>query len=288
MKINADKFRVRPGEKVRLARRPTRVDPLYGSNDEYKSLLAKSTEKMRGLQDRLYASNSYSVLFILQALDSAGKDGVIKHVMSGLNPQGYQVFSFKHPSEEELDHDFLWRAVRSLPERGRIGIFNRSYYEEVLVVRVHPEILAAERLPGHDPDNDKVWKERYRSITDLERHLHCNGTRVVKVFLHLSKEEQAKRFLTRIDDPARNWKFGETDMRERGFWKDYMEAYEDCLAATSTKGAPWYVVPADDKQNARLIVSRIVVDTLEQLKLVYPTVSDAQRLNLKELRKHLT
>jgi PPK2 family polyphosphate:nucleotide phosphotransferase len=287
MKINADKFRVRPGEKLRLAKRPALVDPFYRSKDDYKDKLAKGVDKMRDLQDKLYASNSYAILFILQAMDSAGKDGVIKHVMSGLNPQGCQVFSFKHPSEEELDHDFLWRAVRGLPERGRIGIFNRSYYEEVLVVRVHPEILAAEHLPDNAKD-DSVWKERYRSITGLERHLHSNGTRVVKVFLHLSKDEQAKRFLARIDDPAKNWKFGETDMKERGFWDEYMKAYEDALAATSTKDSPWYVVPADDKPNARLIVSRILLDTMAELDIDYPEVSDAQRLKLRELRKQLT
>ena len=287
MKINADKFRVHPGEKLRLAKRPTLVDPFYRSADDYKALLAKGIDKMRDLQDRLYASNRHSILFILQAMDSAGKDGVIKHVMSGLNPQGCQVFSFKHPSEEELDHDFLWRAVRSLPERGRIGIFNRSYYEEVLIVRVHPEILAAERLAESARD-DSIWKERYRSISGLERHLHGNGTRVVKVFLHLSKDEQRKRFLARIDDPAKNWKFGETDMKERGFWKQYLKAYEDSLPATSTKDSPWFVVPADDKQNARLIVSRILLDLLEGLDLAYPAVDEAQRLKLGDLRKQLT
>ena len=286
MKIDTGKFRVRAGDKLRLARRPTLVDPFYRSKDQYKALLAKDVDRMRDLQDRLYASNAYSILLILQAMDSAGKDGVIKHVMSGVNPQGCQVFSFKHPSEEELDHDFLWRAARILPERGRIGIFNRSYYEEVLIVRVHPEILAAERLPGDG--RRPVWKERHRSIANLERHLHSNGTRIVKVFLHLSKDEQRKRFLARIDDPAKNWKFGETDMKERGFWKEYMEAYEDCLAATSTRDSPWYAVPADDKENARLIVSRIMVDTLEGLDLAYPSVDAAQRRRLRELRKQLT
>jgi PPK2 family polyphosphate:nucleotide phosphotransferase len=288
MKIDPDAFRVRPDEKVRLSKRPTLVEPFYASKDDYKARLDKGIDRMRGLQDRLYASNRYAVLFILQAMDSAGKDGIIKHVMSGLNPQGCQVFSFKHPSEEELDHDFLWRAVRNLPDRGRIGIFNRSYYEEVLVVRVHPEILAAERLPDIDIEGRKVWKERYRSIGGLERHLDSNGTRVIKVFLHLSKEEQARRFLARIDDPAKNWKFSDADIKERGFWKDYMDAYEACLAATSTKASPWYVVPADDKPNARLIVSQILVDSLEELKLAYPSVSDAQRLTLQDLRKQLT
>ena len=288
MKIDTGNFRVRAGDKLRLARRPTLVDPFYRSKDQYKALLAKDVDRMRDLQDRLYASNAFSILFILQAMDSAGKDGVIKHVMSGVNPQGCQVFSFKHPNDEELDHDFLWRAARNLPERGRIGIFNRSYYEEVLIVRVHPEILAAEHLPGTDRRDGSIWKERYRSIAGLERHLHRNGTRIVKVFLHLSKEEQKKRFLARIDDPAKNWKFGDTDMKERGFWKQYMEAYEECLAATSTRDSPWYVVPADDKENGRLIVSRILVETLEKLELAYPTVDAAQRRRLQEFRKQLT
>jgi len=288
MKIDTEEFRVRGGKNPRLDKRPTRVEAFYRSKGEYREMLEADVHKLRGLQDRLYASNAYSILFILQAMDSAGKDGVIKHVMSGVNPQGCQVFSFKHPSEEELDHDFLWRAARNLPERGRIGIFNRSYYEEVLIVRVHPEILAAERLPGTGGKRASPWKERYRSINSLERHLHANGTRIVKVFLHLSKAEQKKRFLARIDDPAKNWKFGDTDMKERGFWKQYMAAYEDCLAATSSKDSPWYVVPADDKENARLVVSRILVDTLEALGLEYPGIDAAQKRKLLEYRKQLT
>jgi PPK2 family polyphosphate:nucleotide phosphotransferase len=287
MKIDTEAFRVSAGKKFRIGKRPTLIDPFYASKDEYRTALAGDVDKLRALQDRLYASNAYSILFILQAMDTAGKDGVIKHVMSGVNPQGCQVFSFKHPSDEELDHDFLWRAVRNLPERGRIGIFNRSYYEEVLIVRVHPEILAGERLPGVR-DERSAWKERYRSITGLEHHLHANGTRIVKVFLHLSKEEQKKRLLARIDDPAKNWKFGDTDLKERGFWKQYMSAYEDCLAATSTKHSPWYVVPADDKANARLIVSRILVETLEKLKLDYPRIDAAQKRKLQAMRKQLT
>ena len=288
MKVDTEMFRVHAGKKVRLGKRPTLGEPYYRSKEHYRELLARDVARMRDLQDRLYASNAYSILLILQAMDSAGKDGVIKHVMSGVNPQGCQVFSFKHPSDEELDHDFLWRAARNLPERGRIGIFNRSYYEEVLIVRVHPEILAAEHLSGTDRPDGSIWKERYRSIAGLERHLHGNGTRIVKVFLHLSKEEQKRRFLARIDDPAKNWKFGDTDMKERGFWKQYMEAYEECLAATSTRDSPWYVVPADDKENGRLIVSRILVETLERLELAYPTVDAAQRRRLQEFRKQLT
>ena len=285
MKIDTGKFRVRAGDKLRLARRPTLVDPFYRSKDQYKALLAKDVDRMRDLQDRLYASNAYSILLILQAMDSAGKDGVIKHVMSGVNPQGCQVFSFKHPSEEELDHDFLWRAARILPERGRIGIFNRSYYEEVLIVRVHPEILAAERLPGDG--RRPVWKERHRSIANLERHLHSNGTRIVKVFLHLSKDEQRKRLLARIDEPDKNWKFSAADITERSYWDAYMQAYGQALGATSTADSPWFIVPADDKDNARLTVSQIVLDALEGLKMSYPVVSAARRRELQAIRKQL-
>ncbi len=287
MKMKTAQFRVRPGEKVKLSKRPTKVEPFYKSKPHYRQLLDERVVQLRELQDRLYASNMHSVLFIFQAMDAAGKDGAIKHVMSGLNPQGCQVFSFKHPSSEELDHDFLWRAVRALPERGRIGIFNRSYYEEVLVVRVHPEILRAQNLPDLPSDNDKVWKGRFRSIGELEAHLARNGTCVVKFFLHVSKEEQRKRFLERIDDPAKNWKFVRSDIVERGYWKAYAEAYEEAMAATSTKESPWYVVPADDKQNARLIVSRIVLDTLADMKLAYPKVDDKQRKELAGFRKQL-
>ena len=288
MKMKTGKFRVRPGEKVRLGKRPTVVAPFYESKTHYQELLAQRVDELRGLQDRLYASNRYSILFILQAMDAAGKDGVIKHVMSGLNPQGCQVFSFKHPSDEELDHDFLWRAARNLPERGRIGIFNRSYYEEVLIVRVHPEILRAQNLPDQPEANDALWQARFKSINGLEAHLRRNGTRVVKFFLHMSKEEQRKRFLARIDDPAKNWKFTQADLFERGFWEQYMAAYEDCLSATSSKGSPWYVVPADDKQNARLIVSHIVLDTLAGLAMDYPSLDAKQKKELAAFRKQLT
>jgi len=287
MKMITEQFRVRPGEKVKLDKRPTQVERFYKSKPHYRELLGQRMVELQELQDKLYASNSHSVLFVLQAMDAAGKDGVIKHVMSGLNPQGCQVFSFKHPSAEELDHDFLWRAVRALPERGRIGIFNRSYYEEVLIVRVHPEILKAQNLPDLPAKQELVWKGRFRSIAELEAHLHRNGTRVVKFFLHISKEEQKRRFLARIDDPAKNWKFMRSDLEARAFWKDYAKAYEDCMSATSTKDSPWYVVPADDKQNARLIVSRVVLDTLADLKLAYPTVDAKQKRELAEFRKLL-
>jgi PPK2 family polyphosphate:nucleotide phosphotransferase len=221
-------------------------------------------------------------------MNAAGKDGAIRHVMSGVNPQGCQVFSFKHPSAAELEHDFLWRTTRDLPERGRIGIFNRSYYEEVLVVRVHHDILRGEGLvdaPNHDR---KLWHDRYRSIVDLERHLYVNGTRIIKFFLHLSKEEQRKRFLARIDEPEKNWKFSLADIKERGYWKHYMKAYEECLGATSTRESPWYVVPADDKESARLIVSRVVLDTFETLRMTYPKSSAKRRRELQSIRKRLT
>jgi PPK2 family polyphosphate:nucleotide phosphotransferase len=218
-------------------------------------------------------------------MDAAGKDGAIKHVMSGVNPQGCQVFSFKHPSPLELQHDFLWRTTRDLPERGRIGIFNRSYYEEVLIARVHPEIIRSEGLPG--TLEKAVWHHRYRSIVDLERHLHTNGTRIIKFYLHLSKDEQRKRFLQRIDESDKNWKFSLADIEERKFWKEYMSAYEDCLDATSTTDAPWYVVPADDKENAHLIVSQIVLDALGELKMSYPKATARRRKELKAIRKQL-
>jgi PPK2 family polyphosphate:nucleotide phosphotransferase len=220
-------------------------------------------------------------------MDAAGKDGAIKHVMSGVNPQGCQVFSFKHPSPTELQHDFLWRTTRDLPERGRIGIFNRSYYEEVLIARVHPEILHNEGLPDALLDEKTVWHDRYRSIQDLELHLCGNGTRIVKFYLHISKEEQRKRFLQRIDDPEKNWKFSVADVEERKYWKQYMKAYEECFNATSTQRAPWYIVPADDKENARLIVSRVVLETLEELEMTYPKANAERRKELQSIRAEL-
>jgi PPK2 family polyphosphate:nucleotide phosphotransferase len=284
MHLKSNDFRVREGEQVDLKEWPTRVDPMYASDDEYQKLLRKHVKALSAQQELLYASDQYAVLLIFQAMDAAGKDGAIRHVMSGVNPQGCQVYSFKHPSATELKHDFLWRTTRDLPERGRIGIFNRSYYEEVLIVRVHPEILRAEGLPG---DQKNVWHDRYRSIVNLESHLDRNGTRIIKFFLHLSKEEQRKRFIDRIDQPEKNWKFSIDDVEERQYWNDYMRAYEKCLTATSTRRAPWYVVPADDKLNARLIVSKILVDTVESLELRYPKATPARRRELLELRKRL-
>ena len=264
------------------------MEPIYKSKDQYHKLLGEHVGQLSAQQRLLYASNRYAVLLIFQAMDAAGKDGAIKHVMSGVNPQGCQVFSYKHPSPAELQHDFLWRTTRDLPERGRIGIFNRSYYEEVLIARVHPEILRSEGLPDASLDEKRVWHDRYRSITNLERHLSGNGTRIIKFFLHLSKGEQRKRFLERIDEPEKNWKFSLADIEERKFWKDYMKAYGECLSATSTGDAPWYVVPADDKENARLIVSQIVLDTLDALKMNYPKTGTKRRQELQAIRKRLT
>jgi PPK2 family polyphosphate:nucleotide phosphotransferase len=287
MHIKSSEFRVPPGTAVDLDKWPTRVAPVYKTTEQYQELLSKHVKALSAQQELLYASNRYAVLLIFQAMDAAGKDGAIAHLMSGINPQGCQVYSFKHPSPNELQHDFLWRTTRDLPERGRIGIFNRSYYEEVLIARVHPAILRGEGLPGRLLDEKTIWKERYRSIVELEKHLDRNGTRIIKFFLHLSKEEQRKRFIDRIDHPDKNWKFSLADIEERKFWKDYMRAYEKCLGATSSKRAPWYVVPADDKLNARLIVSRIVLDTVEALGLSYPKASAARRRELAVLRKRL-
>lgn len=287
MKIKSRDFRVHEGDKVKLKKWPTQVKPVYRSKEQYQKLLEEQVAELSKLQQLLYASDRYSVLLIFQAMDAAGKDGAIKHVMSGINPQGCQVFSFKHPSAQELEHDFLWRTTQSLPERGRIGIFNRSYYEEVLIVRVHPDILQAQNIPPELLNKKTIWQERYNSITDLEDHLHRNGTRIIKFFLHLSKEEQRKRFLERIDDTDKNWKFSPADIEERGYWDQYMQAYEACLSATSTKDAPWYVVPADDKENARLIISQIILDTFKTLKMHYPEVDKKRKQELLAIRKQL-
>jgi PPK2 family polyphosphate:nucleotide phosphotransferase len=287
MKINSKDFRVRPGQKVKLKEWPTKVKPFCRSKKRYKKLLGEHVQELSSLQRLYYASRRYALLLIFQGMDAAGKDGAIRHVMSGVNPQGCQVFSFKQPSAEELKHDFLWRTTRRLPGRGRIGIFNRSYYEEVLIVRVHPEILLSQRLPEELRDHKTIWKERYRSIVDLEEHLHRNGTRVIKFFLHLSKDEQRKRFRERVEEPDKNWKFSLSDIHERNYWKKYMKAYEACLNATSTQHTPWHVVPADDKKNARLIVSQIILDALNELKMAYPKITAKRRQELKSIRKRL-
>jgi PPK2 family polyphosphate:nucleotide phosphotransferase len=287
MKINGKDFRVPPGKKIDLRKWPMRVKPVYKSKKKYHKLLEEQVEELSSLQRLHYASNGYAILLIFQGMDAAGKDGVIRQVMSGVNPQGCQVFSFKQPSAEELEHDFLWRTTKRLPERGRIGIFNRSYYEEVLIVRVHPEILRGQGLPDKLLDEKAIWQERYRSIVDLEAHLHRNGTRIIKFFLHQSKDEQRKRFLKRIDNPDKNWKLSIADIEERKLWKYYMQAYEACVSATSTKDAPWYVVPADDKKNARLIISEIILDVFNGLKMAYPKPGAKRRRELQSIRKRL-
>ncbi len=287
MSIDSEQYRVHESDVVDLRKRPTRGQAVCKSGKAYAKLLRAHVEELSDLQQLLYASNSHALLVVFQAMDAAGKDGAIRHVMSGVNPQGCQVFSFKHPSATELQHDFLWRTTRDLPERGRIGIFNRSYYEEVLIVRVHRSLLRGEGLADEPADDEIFWNERFRSMVDLERHLHANGTRIVKIFLHLSKEEQRLRFLDRIDAPDKNWKFSDADVAERKFWDAYRGAYEQCLSATSTQASPWYIVPADDKDSARLIVSRIVLDALRGLKMAYPVVSSERKRELRTIRKTL-
>lgn len=281
-----ESLRVPPGEHVNLSKRPTRVDPVYQSKTDYKDQLKRQVKDLSKLQRKFYAADTYALLVIFQAMDTAGKDGAIRHVMSGVNPQGCRVTSFGHPSTVELDHEFFWRTSAHLPERGQIGIFNRSYYEEVLIVRVHPEILQAENLP-QEAINGDIWTQRYESINDHEKHLHRNGTRIIKFFLNLSRDQQRKRLLSRIDDPTKNWKFNPSDIEERQHWDDYMDAYEKCLSATSTRQAPWYVVPADDKRNARLFVSRIMLDTLDGLEVDFPTVSPERLKEMQAIREGL-
>ena len=280
-------FRVKPNQSVKLKNWPTRIEPVYSSKKQYAERLQQQISAMRELQGKLYADNRQALLIIFQAMDAAGKDSAIKHVMSGVNPQGCQVFSFKHPSAEELDHDFLWRTTRSLPERGRIGIFNRSYYEEVLIVRVHPELLQAQGLTVAESELEQLWQDRYRSISEMESHLVRNGTRIVKFFLHLSHDEQRRRFLSRIEQPEKNWKFSLDDLKERACWKQYMQAYASCMSATSSKQAPWYVIPADDKENARLIIADVIVDALQDMQLDYPTLSAEQERELAQAKKIL-
>ena len=283
----ASPYRVRNGRKFRLRDidpgETTPLDPSFKA--EAPQLLRKGVDRLRELQERLYAQDTWGVLVIIQAMDAAGKDGVIEHVMSGVNPQGCQVFSFKAPSAEELDHDFMWRTSRCLPERGRIGIFNRSYYEEVLIVRVHPEILDRQRLPP--AARKDIWDGRYEDINAFERYLTRNGYAVLKFFLHVSKQEQKQRFLSRLDDPNKNWKFSLTDARERAYWKDYLSAYEDMIRATSTDYAPWHVVPADRKWFTRLVVVAALVDALEDLALKFPKVDAAKRKELAAARAAL-
>ncbi len=288
MKIDVGPYRVAEGEPADLAKRPTKVEPLYDSKEDYAASLAKHVEKLGKLQEHLYRSGRFALLVVLQGMDTAGKDGAIAHVMSGVNPQGCKVVSFKTPTATEAAHDFLWRESRELPERGLIGVFNRSYYEPVLVTRVHPELLRQEGVFETEGGHKALWAERLHSIRAFERHLHANGTRFVKIYLHLSKEEQLRRLLQRLDDPDKTWKASRADAEERGYWGDYMRAYEHALTKTSVAAAPWHVVPADDKPNARLIVSQIVIDALDALALTPPPIDAARRRELKAIRAKLT
>jgi PPK2 family polyphosphate:nucleotide phosphotransferase len=285
--IDVAPYRVGQGSGAGLINRPTRVEALYTSEQAYRAHLDDHIERLGKLQQRFYAADRYALLVIIQGMDAAGKDGTIAHVMSGINPQGCDVFSFKQPSKEELQHDFLWRSNRDLPERGKFGIFNRSYYEEVVILRVHPAMLGAEGLGDALGLENEFWVKRYRSINALEQHLTENSTRIVKIFLHLSKEEQTKRFLGRIDDPDKNWKLSKADIEERKFWGDYAIVYEECLTATSTQAAPWFVVPADEKLISRLIVSQLLLGELEALKLPYPETTLARRGELAGIRAQL-
>ncbi len=287
-----EKFRVQPGEKFRLKDH----DPAWDGDDAIPkadrkqmaaALLSEDVTALAEAQELLYADDSWSLLVIFQAMDAAGKDGAIKHVMSGVNPQGCQVFSFKHPSAEELDHNFLWRCSKALPERGRIGIFNRSYYEEVLIVKVHPELVAAQHVPGADAADEKFWKRRYKDINNFEKHLARNGTAIIKFFLNISREEQRQRFLDRINEPEKHWKFSAGDVRERQLWDDYMDAYEECLAATSTRHAPWFVIPADHKWISRAAVAMILTETIRGLDLKWPQVSAEQKREIAECKRKL-
>jgi len=277
VRIDPDEYRLLAGKEVKLGKRPSRTKPVYASKEDYEALLREHIDRLSALQQVLYASNTRALLIIFQGMDGAGKDGAIRHVMSGVNPQGCEVHSFKQPSADEVQHDFLWRTHVRTPARGRIGIFNRSHYEEVLIVRVHPEFLVNEGFDPKAAGHKKFWKDRYEAIVDFERHLDRNGTSVIKLFLHLSREEQRQRFLDRIERPEKTWKFNLADVQERKFWKRYMNAYEECLGATTTSNSPWFIVPADDKDNARLIVSQIILETLEEMDLHFPK-PDASRL----------
>jgi PPK2 family polyphosphate:nucleotide phosphotransferase len=283
--MDIEKFRAKENSRIKFSALPADFSGKFDSKDKVSELLSKNIKKMAELQDKLYAQDKYSVLIIFQAMDAAGKDSAVKHVMSGLNPQGTEVFSFKQPSNEELNHDYLWRTTKSLPERGRIGIFNRSYYEEVLIVRVH-NLLKSQKIPP-EVITKEIWNDRFTQIKNFEKYLHDNGTRVLKFFLHVSKEEQSRRFLERIDDPAKNWKFSAADLEERKYWNEYMKCYQEAISATSTGQAPWYIVPADKKWFARYVISEVVVNLLKSLNLHYPKVSEEQKRNLEKCRREL-
>ncbi len=288
--IDTDDYIVNGTKKLKLKKHQTDIKDVYQNKSEYKELLEEFQEEINDLQRMMYAHNRYAMLLIFQAMDAAGKDGTIRAIMSGVNVHGVVVHSFKQPNSNELEHDFLWRTTIRLPQRGQIGIFNRSYYEEVLVVKVHPEIVReTQQLPQEYTENlDKLWEHRYESIRDFEKHLWRSGTKVLKFFLHLGRDEQRDRFLDRIDEPEKNWKFSEGDVTERGYWDDYQQAYEDAINATATEHAPWFVIPADDKKNMRLIVAQIILEQLKSLNMNYPEVSDARREELGRIRKRLS
>ncbi len=285
--LNVERFRVKPATRLNLDTYDPADTAPFESATHARKMLTASVKRLYELTELLYAQNRWSVLFVFQAMDGAGKDSAIKHVMRGLDPKSTQVFSFAVPSAEELRHDFMWRCLKNLPERGRIGVFNRSYYEEVLVVKVHPEFLHAQRLPESDVSTPKFWEHRYKSINNFERHLARNGTRIVKFFLNVSKEEQKRRFVERLDDPKKHWKFSPSDVSKRAHWDDYMQAYEDMLRATATKWAPWYVIPADHKWAARAAVAAILTNEIKRLDLKYPEPSDQVKASLEESRKKL-
>ena len=285
--MNIEKFLVREGSKVDLKDHPTDFTGDYTDKEEAVKDLQENVQRLRELQDVLYAQDTYSLLIVFQAMDAAGKDGAIEHVMSGVNPQGCHVVSFKQPSDEELSHDFLWRCGKNLPERGRIGIFNRSHYEEVLVVRVHPEILRKQHLPDDIKKDKNIWQKRYEHIRNFESNLAENGTHILKFFLNVSKDEQKERFLARIEEKEKNWKFSMNDVKERGHWDDYMQAYTDAIEATSTEHAPWHIIPADKKWFTRLAVSEVIVQKLESMDLHYPKVGEAHENELAEAKKML-
>ena len=283
--MDLSKFKVITGKNFRLKNHKTDYTGEVDSKKEALKLLEKHKKKMAELQDKLYAHNKYGILIILQAMDAAGKDSAIKHVMSGVNPQGTQVFSFKQPSKEELDHDYLWRTTKALPERGRIGIFNRSYYEEVLVVKLH-NLIKYQRIPKQFLTKD-IWGKRYRQIRDFEKYIYENGIVTLKFFLHVSKEEQKKRFLERLENPAKNWKFSAADLKERGYWDEYQKCYEEAIAKTSTRNSPWYVVPADKKWFTRLVLSEVINKTLQSLPLKYPKLKEGELKNIELYKKQL-
>lgn len=287
MKSRGSVSSVRKGASINLANIPTRMTFPRGSRQDREFILNEHVQRLSAQQELLYASDRHALLLIFQGMDAAGKDSAIKHIMSGVNPQGCQVHSFKPPCPDDLQHDFLWRAQRYLPERGQIGIFNRSYYEEVLVVRVHQELLIDEGICDPTSVKHTLWHQRYRSIHNLEQHLHRNGTTIIKFFLHVSRDEQRKRFLARLDDKKKNWKFALSDIEERQHWEQYIKAYEACLPATSTHASPWYIVPADHKDSAHLMVSSIILSTLERLKMAYPEMNEEQNRLMLSIRRKL-